>query len=808
MRAYYFNISATRAFGGVSLQKIFFSPMSVVLYAIMLSPFIQMQLVENDPLPMIVAATLVLFGLHVLRTFNRELLLNDEREEIESRNLSHLLSSDMVRMLMREKKLTAFTLLRAAVSTPRGKFVMNEIGISAPEFLAQFEQEVSKQIDVYGFLVKAKELRDALGEARIDANVIIYFFFQHGGDFKQLLNEKDLSLDDLKKIMQWERFHFDWLKEHRTWSPRKILRYVGTLGRSWVMGYTDELDRITTDISENILFRYDRKIVIQQQEIENVMHVLSRSEQQNVIILGKPGVGKRTLVENVTYRIRKHERDHSLPFTRVLNLHTEELLSGSANPETILLNAMKRADGAGRFILIMEDISLLFKSANENLLAVMTKFLNAPNISIIGIADVQDYHSMIKKSPSLDILFEKINVNDSSDDETMMVMMTHYFQLEEKRHMHMTFKALKSILDLSKRYIGKGGFPGKAISVLNDAMLSAKRRGDNFVTETDVREMVSLKAHVNVREISEDEKTRLLHLEESLREKVIGQDVAIRALVNTLKRARLDIQNKNKPLGTFLFLGPTGVGKTETAKVLAEEFFGSRDNMIRLDMNEYSNEDSTKLIIGSPESGGELSEGFLAKRVQDHPFSLVLLDEIEKAHPKVLNLFLQILDEGVLNDSLGVRTDFRNTIIIATSNAGALFIRDFIKEHQELSREDFKQSLIDTILKQNTFSPEFINRFDEVLLYYPLSQNDALKVAVKMIDDIIADLHEKRGIILKMEEGVVTAIAEKGYSQEFGAREMRRTITDLLENFLADYMLRHDVKRGEEIFIRKDDLLM
>ena len=259
------------------------------------------------------------------------------------------------------------------------------------------------------------------------------------------------------------------------------------------------------------------------------------------------------------------------------------------------------------------------------------------------------------------------------------------------------------------------------------------------------------------------------------------------------------------PLGTFLFLGPTGVGKTHTAKILAQEYFGSTDSLIRIDMNEYGTEDSVYGIIGDPNPTKE-SRSFLSKQVQDHPFSLILLDEIEKAHPKVLNVFLQILDEGHLADNRGVKTDFRNTIIIATSNAGALFIRDFVKEHRNESNADFKESLVDTILEQKIFSPEFINRFDEVILYYPMSIREAIKVALLMLQNIVSEVADTKGYNIQLEEDVVAEIVQHGYSVEFGAREMRRTIVDVIENFLADYLLQNDVKRGDSIKISLDDI--
>jgi len=516
-------------------------------------------------------------------------------------------------------------------------------------------------------------------------------------------------------------------------------------------------------------------------------------------------VGKRTFVNNIAYMLRMHEREHNLRFTQVRLLKAQELLSGYDKPDQILLDALKTANKSGKFVLVIENIGLFLQSGDTKMKGILSKFLQEKNIFVVGIADSQDYHSLVKTDSALDSMFEKIPLEDASDEETMGVLMEEYFKLEHQSHVNVTYKALKSIVDLTKRYVTKGGFPGKAVDVLRDAVLAAKNAGQKIVLDGHIREIVSLKAKMNVQKVSTDEKDKLIHLEEQLGECIVGQRYALTALVNTLKRAKLDINEGDRPLGTFLFLGPTGVGKTQTAKALAELYFGSVDSLIRLDMNEYSNDDSIYGIIGSPDPGSG-SESFLTQQVQDHPFSVVLLDEIEKADKKVLNLFLQILDEGMLTDSRGAKTDFRNTVIIATSNAGALFIRDFITKNKGADKEQFKKSLIDTIIKEGTFTPEFVNRFDEVILYEPLSQEEAVQVAILMITSIINDLQEKKGISLRLEEDAVRAIAEKGYSVDFGAREMRRTITEVLENYIADYMLNNEVKRGDEIYIRKEDL--
>jgi len=387
----------------------------------------------------------------------------------------------------------------------------------------------------------------------------------------------------------------------------------------------------------------------------------------------------------------------------------------------------------------------------------------------------------------------------------MAVLMTQSFDLTDRYGVQVTYKALKSVLELSERYLTKGGFPGKCVDVLQDAVGVSRQSGTTFVLDDHIRSVVSQRAHIDVTRVSESEKDRLLNLENELHDHVVGQHDAIESLVSALKRAKMDINSGKRPLGTFLFLGPTGVGKTQTAKALASEYFGSEDNIIRLDMNEYSSPHSVVGIVGSPDGS---TEGFLVTKVQDNPFSLVLLDEIEKAHKNVLNIFLQILDEGFMMDSRGVKTDFRNTIIIATSNAGALFIRDYFKEHEhnKEAKEEFKDKLMDTLIQQENFSPEFLNRFDGTIIFYPLTKEETVQVTIMMLDSVISEIQDQRGITVKVGQDTVNALAEHGYSIEFGAREMRRSITNVIETYLADYFLKNDVKRGDEIVIRKEDL--
>ena len=755
--------------------------------------------------PLGVSVTLLVSFLIMFHYFLRTTLENDKLTPFRKENLAEELNFKTAHYIKKTKPTTQ-DIFRAVLKSSRAKFIINEMGLTKKEVRDKLKP-IKENINIIEWMTEAQELRQKLGEERVHGSILFFLCLKHIEPLKDLLNERNVSLEDVQKILQWEVLHWQASRQEHWLHPHKLVRSFGSLGRSWSMGYTHELDLVTTDISSSIRWKGKHMIVLHREEIDNMAKVLSRSEQSNVIIIGKNGVGKRTLMRNFTYALRMAEQKQGRNYTRVLLLKPEILLSGTEHPEAFLLKALGQAQQAGRFILIIEKLGMFMEESNANLRGVILQALQSTGINVIGIANAADYHSLIKNDSAFDGMFEKTFLDEASEEDTMAVLMEQFFKLE-KQGVNITFKALKSIVELSQRYLGTSALPGKATGIMEDAILTAKAQKAKVVTEAIIRQTISQKAHMNVEEVTAGEKDKLIHLEDILKKKVIGQDHAIHLIVNALKRARLDIGSSKRPQGTFLFLGPTGVGKTETAKVLAEAYFGSVENIVRVDMNEYGNADSVYEIIGSPDPGKSHSEGFLTKKVQDNPASLILLDEIEKAHKNVLNVFLQILDEGHLIDGLGQKTDFRNTIIIATSNAGALLIRDYFKNtaDQELTRTDFKKQLIDAILKEGLFSPEFVNRFDEVILYTPLTQEQTIKLAILMLDKFIHEFDQKKGIKIAMEKEAVIGLAERGYSVDFGAREMRRVITEVLQTYLADYLLNNEVKRGETITIKKENL--
>lgn len=803
MNLQHFDLRQTNAFRAVILRRMIIHPGIAVLIALLLLPVIAGEVMQSY-LKMIGGSALVLgFALHVLLKLRRELRHNVPMD-VFPENAAEALSYHMVEHISTKTEVTPTTLLEAATESERGLFVLHQIGIEQRDVLNAWTSQ-KETVSLETFFDWILEAKKTLGTSTLDSTATIFASFTQSTALTALLNAVDVSVEDLRNILTSEVFHYEKSERHKHWlSPDCIVRYAGSIGRTWVMGYNTELERLTENVSTHIL-SHERDVIVHRKEVDQLFEMLSGSSRKNMLILGGPGTGKRTLVRNAVLKLKKYEMARGIGFTDVLLLKTPQLLSGTAAGDKELLSALEKATLGGRFVIVIEDLAQLLSVSDARLKEVLFSLLQAKNLRTIGIVGTAEYHTKIKQDPGLDALFEKTILEETSESDTMAVLLEEYFVMERERKVRVTYKALTSILELSTRFIGAVSLPGKAVDTLQEAVSLAKTQNETTVTDAHIRDVITRTSHVDVHGLSTGEKQKLLALEDRLHEHIVGQQHAISSLVRALKRARLDVGSRKRPMGTFLFLGTTGVGKTETAKALALEYFGSADSMIRVDMNECGTENAISSLIGGQTHDG-FHEGMLTKKVQDKPFSLILLDEIEKAHPKILNLFLQILDEGMLIDGAGVKTDFRNTIIIATSNAGSHWLADKSSPAHALEGEEFRKALIETVLNERTFSPEFVNRFDEVIVFHSPTEDDIKRIAILMLDDIIKSIQEKRGVNVTMEQGVVDVLAKRGFDPEFGAREMRRTITQTVETYLADYLLTHEVKRGDTIVIRAEDI--
>ena len=812
---YFYSIYHTRAFSSNILGKFIFNPISYLIWIIFIFTVIIIGYILNNYILALILIITSIYLYTVAYLFIVSKLRSDSDEFIINNNYAEILDYDTAQYLVPyfANKVTYIQLLEAISKSKRGQTILNYMGLIPENFFNKIKDlnidNDTNFIPINEFLERVNKTRISWEEKRIGSHTLLYVLFEQNGVFQALLDQLDLSKEDFFQIIAWEALYHNNSIKISDWSPDGIYRNFGSLGRAWTIGYTNDLDRITQDITESIIHRDPNRVIIHQDILKRVLTNLSNSNRHNILLLGEVGVGKRSLISNLAFTIRKYQIEKNINLSRVLKLNTTDLISGTPEAPKYLLNALNYAEKSGNIILVIENISELFLSASDEIRNIIVKFLNSKVINVIGLDTTEGYHSGVKSFPIIDSLFESITIENTSEEDTMYVLMMTSFDLTKNYNKYITYQSLRAVINFSERYISKGGFPGKAVEILSDAMNQANADNSPFVLESHIRAVVSERTNININTLNNDEKDILLSLEEKLKAEIKGQPEGLTAIVNALKRAQLDVKNRDKPIGTFLFLGPTGVGKTETAKALAKHYFGSKERMIRLDMNEFGSEDSVYGILGSPAGEDNLfQEGFLTKKIQDKPFSLILLDEIEKAHKQVLNIFLQILDEGVLTDNRGIKTDFRNSIIIATSNAGALFLREFIKSHTKFDKAKFKQELLDNIIKGKEFAPEFINRFTDVIIYYPLEMNTVSEIASKILENMITNFNTEKGIKLEITKDAIDYLAQKGYSQDFGARELERTISSILETYLANYMLINTVKRGDKIIVKLDDILI
>jgi len=606
---------------------------------------------------------------------------------------------------------------------------------------------------------------------------------------------------ELKNQIEAENASKFWLKEN--------LNQVSPIGRDWTYAYTVNLDKYSADLSQGDFSEYrDSKLVGHDQELNMLELVLTRPSQNNALIIAEAGVGRHTLVHSLAERVRSGNVSPALKNKRILELNLGELISSM--PEYGMLDAALEeiffeATYAGNVILAINDIDRYIRqnpqSPKEDISSVLVEFLNYPTFQIVGLTTPRKFHDDLERNEGIMKFFEKIQLGETSPEDVIKILL-HKLKDEEKNKIIFTYPALEEIIKLSERYFSDSPFPEKALDLMEEVLLYWSQNSyEDYITPQVVDEIVSQKVRVPIGEMTENEKDKLVHLEEILHHRVIGQDFAVRQIAETMRRARVGMASEKKPLGSFLFLGPTGVGKTESAKALAEAYFGDENRMTRLDMSEYQKADSVDRLLGSIESG---KTGVLSDKIKENPYALLLLDEVEKAHPDILNLFLQILDEGWLTDVFGKKINFKNQIIIATSNAGSEIIKESIE--QKLAPTDIQKKVTDYAIKNGIFHPELLNRFEGVIFFHPLSQVDVLEVTEKLLRNYAERLKEEKNIDIQFDSGIVEKVAQNSFDPVFGARATHRYIEDKIGDNVVKKIISEEAKEGDSIIFGVKDL--
>lgn len=639
---------------------------------------------------------------------------------------------------------------------------------------------------------------------------ILLGLIQKSDVFKKLMFEIKIEENDIARVIEWHEMLFQQIDEfHKKFWEKDTVE--GGLGRDWSFGYTPTLNQFARNLNLQVAGPGATHVYGREREIDEIERILAKSGRNNVLLIGDHGIGKKTIVKGFATKIVQSKVLPSLRYRQIFQVDTGALLSGSGDSGEIAMRVKKvfnEAVRAGNIVLFFDNFHALV-SRQEGVGKVNTSEIILPylesGINVIGATTLEEYHKNVEANPGVAAAFNRVDVKEPTQAETVQIMEEVIPFIENRDGVFWPYQSIKEVVRVADRYIHNKPFPQKAIEIVDEVSVEVAKAGQKIVHAQTIDEMVSKKLEVPVAQAEGEEAQKLLHLEEFLHKRVIGQDEAIEAVSSAMRRARSGIQSKQRPIGNFLFLGPTGVGKTETSKALAEAYFGSEKSMIRVDMSEFQEQSSIYRLIGSPPAAGaEGEKGQLTTAIMDNPFALVLLDEIEKAHKDIITLFLQVFDDGRLTDGTGRTVDFTNTIIIATSNAGSELIRENLQKN--IHGEQMKKSLLDYLQKQGIFRPEFLNRFDAVIAFHPLSRVQIKQVAALMLKSLTERMAEKE-ISVQFTPAAVEKLAIVGFDPVYGARPMRRAIQDKVENVLANNILSGQIARGSKVVIDDKDIV-
>ncbi len=745
-------------------------------------------------------------------------------EKLKDINLAEYLDFRVARAIIKalkfcqkkNKGLDTFVVVGNFWEDLRGYNIFMKLGLDKGAFKEKLIEKIKKstnaEIEEQKFILilkKAATYAIANFHKSIDIRDFLVAAAEDDETFGEVLSSFEMSPEDVDKVAIWENYLENEVRRKKQfWRLENLLRKRG-VGKRWSAGFTVNLDRYSTDIGE-VMRKKNLSLHLfgHQKEIYAIERILSRSGENNVLLVGESGSGRSTIAYGFAKKVMEGRSFSNLNDKRVLELDMQAVLAGINNPGDILERlriVFSEAINAGNIILIIDEIHNYLGvdkgPGAVDITPILLPYLNSSNFQIIGLTTFDGFHKYIESNASVKNLFVKVEVEQPTEEQIIFVLEDMLVDFEKKYNVLINYKILRNIVKLTNRYIQDKPFPQKAIDILTEVLIYTKQKKEKVVLPEYVNKIISDRIEIPVGEVQEDEKKKLLELEQRIHQRVVDQEEGIKVISHAMRRARVGIKNRKKPIGSFLFLGPTGVGKTETSKALAEVYFGTDTKMIRFDMSEYQEISTINRLIGYAEQN---EPGLLAKAVLDNPFSLILLDEIEKAHPNILNLFLQVLDEGFLTDAFGRKINFSEAIIIGTSNAGAELIRQCVKQGRDL--QTFKEELTDYLMKEGIFRAELLNRFDAVVVFKPLLHEHLIKIAVLMMNDLTKRLLDGTGVRLVVDPDLVEKIAKLGYKPEFGARPMRRIIQDEIESRVAKTILEQNLKRGDFVRISASEI--
>ncbi|MDO8498195.1 MAG: ATP-dependent Clp protease ATP-binding subunit [bacterium] len=583
------------------------------------------------------------------------------------------------------------------------------------------------------------------------------------------------------------------------WDEDFRVKHLRGVNRGWLGVPTPGLDSVSEDLTRKAAGEYIPDFVGRTHEVAQVMSILSMEKGRNVVLVGEPGAGRSALVNYLAKVIVSGDAPQALATKRLMRLDLTKLLTGVQTQGELaakVKEVFEEASFSGNIIVFVDeiqDMGIGEAATSFNLYSLMLPYIESEDFQFLATTEPSNFTRILEKNGALVRLFTKIELPPATEIETVDILKNQAIIHERYRKVKTTLLAIKEMAHLAKEYLHERVMPDAALQVFEECLAVAQ---DGWINRPVVEKVVKERVNVPIGEVEGQQKTQLLNLERIIHQTMVDQVEAVEAVAKALRRSAAQLRDKNRPIGSFLFVGPTGVGKTELAKILAQTYFQGRGNFYRLDMSEYQTAEAISRLIGDTNN-----EGLLTQEVRNKPYTLILLDEFEKADSKILTLFLQVLDDGRLTSGSGRTVDFTNTIIIATSNAASLTIAKGLGTG--MSYEALKKQVSGELL--TIFKPELINRFDDVVLFKPLSPSDLQQVVQIKLAGLQKQLKEQ-GFEVDFDSGLIQALAQKGYDPVLGARPLRRLIQDTLEARLSVMILENKLPKGEK-FIASQQLL-